>query len=723
MALPAQAGRAWMPTDLAAAPGLVWLSSTQTPVYLPLRIAGLRGAPVAWLQQAAPQVRLPTGEEVNRTLGASHPPDPAGAQGDFTLQGFLPAALGHAAVGERAGVMTLRRSRLLARLDGKAAAVAAFDAAYARFGAPGQAGSSWARKLRTPRPGPLPPNVGDATRDRRVQASFVRPLEAGSATIGSADIVQGGPGRFGTEAFSAWSIEAAAMPESASMVSERWDSALRLVCRIEVRKDGADAFTLGITPGDFLASALFGTAGNTTAVLKVGDTVIPYRWMEMLKVEGAGVWVYAGVSLPDDERQPPPVVWRTASATVVLVFDARATPQQGTAAFAPFGKALEAAGAQPAVELQWTVLPRAGGAARAIGAVPLELKPLTTPYPTLVAGSRERPSLTLRLPLYPVRQSRGALPLTPATLVFSDPAYDRELAGVPAAARTRLESTAAAGLDGRGELRMALYADRGSVNRRGVLTLMLDIAYERRLDEAAQAIADAAGALPGGDMFRKDGPAPLARIGLQLVPADGPARPLRYGQTAPASGPLVEAGTVYELPLALLTEMSGEPARLRAGDVLQVDAALGFKEDATSLPAVTVSLWHNGHRQAEPASIAMPANGAPHSLLNIVLTDEAVAAPPAALYLALQRSGAEGATQLSVPLHAQSPLPRRLDLMDAARGFRQGLLRRHADFVWYLSSTDARLGERALAPVKSDRNGQAYFPASAADFLTPRRQP
>jgi hypothetical protein len=675
-----------------------------------LRIAGLRGAPVGWLQQAAPMVRLPTGLEVNDTLKKSRQPDAGGAQSAFSLQGFLPAALSHAAVGERAGVVTLRRSRLLARLDGQGASAPAYDASYVRFGAPGQAGSSWPRKLRTPRPGPLPENVGDAARDRRVQASNVRPLEAGSAMIGSADIVQGGPGKFGNDAFTAWSVEVCAMPESASVVSERWDSALRLVCRVEVRHDGTGAFKLGLSPGDFLASALFGAVGNTTARLKIGDTRLEYRWLEMLAGDSDNAWAYA--EMPS---------WCTATATVTLVLDARPIPQRGSAAYAPFAQALEVAGAHPAVELQWTVLPRSAGKPRTMGEGSQEL-PLPPPfYPTLVAGSVERPSLTLRLPLYPVRQSRGALPLTPATLLFSDPAYDRELASPPAVQRTRLEVANPASLDARGELRMALYADRARVNRRGVLTLMVDVAYERRLDELAQALAEASGALPGGDLFRTDDAVPLALVGLRLVPVDGPARPLRFDRTAPDKGPLVEVGTVYELPLALLAELDGTPARMRAGDVLQVDAALGFSKDAEREKSLTVGLWHSGKMEAVTATATIPENAAPHSLLNIVLTDEAVAEPPAALYLALQRSVTDTASRLSVPLHAQSPLPRRLDLMDAARGFRQGLLRRHADFVWYLSSTDDRLGEHALAPVKSDRNGQAYFPVSVEEFLTPRR--
>lgn len=243
-------------------------------------------------------------------------------------------------MGERAGIVTLRRSRLLARLDGEGAAAPAYDASYARFGAPAQAGSSWPRKLRTPRPGPLPANTGDASCDRRVQASYVRPLDAGSATIGSADIVQGGPGSFKGIAFSAWSIEVCAMPESASLVSERWDSTLRLACRIAVRRDGPDGFEPTMTPDDFLASALFGDEGNTEALLKVGNANIAYSWLELRSEASDTTWTCEEMSRLDDGVEDSAPAWRTVTATVILVLDARATARQGSAAFAPFVQAL-----------------------------------------------------------------------------------------------------------------------------------------------------------------------------------------------------------------------------------------------------------------------------------------------------------------------------------------------------------------------------------------------
>ena len=122
---------------------------------------------------------------------------------------------------------------------------------------------------------------------------------------------------------------------------------------------------------------------------------------------------------------------------------------------------------------------------------------------------------------------------------------------------------------------------------------------------------------------------------------------------------------------------------------------------------------------ASPGSAS--ALGPSPSPFPLTLTDEAVVEPPPALYLAMQRSvDGAGNWRIGVPLHAQSPLPRRVDLMDPARGFRIGLMRRHADFVWYLTCPATMLGKQSLAVHKSDRNGQGYWPREAAEFLTPK---
>jgi hypothetical protein len=712
MTLPAHAG-AW-DWDFGLMNGppstLVWLSSAQVPVYLPLRIAQLRGAPISWLQPAPPQVRLPTDNDVAQAIVDSKPQRNIDSAARPTVQPFLPGHMAHSSVGERAGVMSVRRSRLLTRLDADTAgSIGAYDASNPRFGAPGQAGSSWARKLRTPRPGPLPENRGDPARDRRIQASNARPLAAGSAWLGSADIVQGGKGTFGEDAFSAWAIQVVACAESASVISERWDAVLRLACRLDLRQ--ASRERPAITPADFVRSALFGQEPGMGACLKIDARTIAYRW---IKIERCSEWGEVEAMPPGD----PKPAWYSVSADVELILDPREAPFKTVkpATFAPFAQALAASGIVPQMELQWTVLPRSGGEMKPADWEYVALTSTEPAYRTLVKGGAERASLTLRIPLYPVMQAKGALGLTPATLIFSDPAYDRDLAGPPASARKPLTTTTPDQLDHRGDLRLSFYVDRGRVNRHGVVTLMLDIAYERRMDELAQASAEAQRASPGGDLMlplEKDPLPPImASVELQVVDTNGKQRKVEFGAHSDAQLK-IELGTVYELPLVRLVEIDGKPAVLAAGDLLQIDAAL--------IPTTnSVRLWNTTAQEAKTINIDINDNT--HCMLPLTLTEEAVVEPPPALYLALQRSESAAKTlRLSVPLHVQSPLPRRVDLMDPARGFRSGLLKRHADFVWYLSSPDAMLGEHSIVPLKSDRNGQGYWPITATEFLTPQK--
>ena len=89
------------------------------------------------------------------------PPD-----GVSPLVGFapmLPTRFGEGAVGERAGIVYARRTSLIAREPD----TNVLDELEPRFGSAGGHGSSIVRQVRTPRPGPIPPNVGDRDRDRR----------------------------------------------------------------------------------------------------------------------------------------------------------------------------------------------------------------------------------------------------------------------------------------------------------------------------------------------------------------------------------------------------------------------------------------------------------------------------------------------------------------------------------------------------------------------------
>jgi hypothetical protein len=103
----------------------------------------------------------------------------------------------------------------------------------------------------------------------------------------------------------------------------------------------------------------------------------------------------------------------------------------------------------------------------------------------------------------------------------------------------------------------------------------------------------------------------------------------------------------------------------------------------------------------------------------LTLTDEAVVEPPPGLYAALLRTkNAAGAWRMAVPVYAQSPLPWRVDLVDPARDFRRGMMRRQATFVWTLGRPAEDFGPHSLYVIRVDRNGQTYLPEEVGEFIT-----
>lgn len=716
--LPAHTGAAGALGEAMAIADLVWVSQTRVPAWLPLQVSGLKGPPIGWLQSAPPLVRLPLASDVRTALLASGSIEDASRR----VQGFLPDELSLTSVGERAGVLTVRRTRLLTALDGDAAsAVLAYDPENMRFGRPAQAGSSFARKLRTPRPGPLPENRGDAMRDRRIQASAVRPLDACDVLLGSADFIQGEAGKIvplvaygapdnaGEESFDAWSIVAVAAPESASIVSARWDGSLRVVFRVEVLvKSG---LALATKPLQFVMRSLLtglGTAvPDARAMLRIGTTVIEYGWVRLPpSVEWSALMVDSPAG--DGARQ------RIHTAELEFILESGRTQpviklpekREGPAlANRDIAAALSGTGPLPGVELHWAVHPTSYGATRvAKPKEPLGMFDPSKSDPDSMAAGTANAALVLRIPLYPVSQGRGAMPLTPASIIFNDPAYDRDLSGPPSS-DIRAINPAPAVHEQRGDLRVALDVDRNVVNRQGVVTFMLDVRYERPMDALAQAQAEKAGIVPGGDIMMP-GTAGQARCSFILTTQDGVARDLHL-----PTDQEVRLGIVYTLPLAALRETDKSPARLHPGDTLAL--TLSLKNDL----ALELMLWDASARTARPISIGAGSKNV--RTVRLVITDDAVVEPPPALYAALHRTSSNEKWRLSMPLHAQSPLPRRIDLVEPARGFRTGMLHRHATFVWYLSCPATQLAGETLYVLKSDRNGQAYWPIDASEFVTP----
>ncbi|MGJ5208141.1 hypothetical protein [Bradyrhizobium sp. HKCCYLR20261] len=698
--LPAHAGEKIDLASTQAESDFIWFSQTQVPIYLPLQTKGMKGPPIGWLTPASPQVRLPVVGDVLQAIRASNGNDDAVLAGrSREVQPFLPQEISAASVGERAGIMTARRARLLSGLG----TIGMFDPMYSRFGRPAQGGSSFARQLRTPRPARLPANTGNALRDRRIEASPVDPTAPFTAVIGSADIVEGVSvgSKPGEVKYGAWSISVVAAPEWQSTTSDLWDGTIRLVCRMIVVSEDAPV----APPRELLGQVLIeGVASKleTRAILKLGKAIIPFSQASFTTTKD---WT---------PHAAAPIKTFRAEIAVTLV------PRGATRQIAnpDIAAAFSVPGPLPAAEIQWTVHPSSARVSSVVvqdGALPLMVA--DPDKPELAQGS-DRAPVTLRMPLYPVTAIRGALPLTPATLLFADPAYDRDLAGPPVGDGKRLELTDAARQllpGGRGDLKLVLTADRGQLNRRGTVTFMLDVRFERQMDDIAQAVAEANGAASGGDLMKAQPNDAAASMRLELQPKGEPSRPLRFAKDQVA----IKLGSVYELPLAAVTEADGTPARLSAGDILVMETALNGVATAVLWNSVSANATASVDLLPKPPAAPNAPREIPSCSLRFVLTDDPVIEPPPALFAALLRTGEGAASRLSVPLHAQSPLPWRVDLVEPARDFRRGMMRRHAAFVWTLVRPSDDFRSNCVFVIKADRNGQTYLPERESEFLKP----
>ena len=529
----------------------------------------------------------------------------------------------------------------------------------------------------------------------------------------------------------AWWIVVVAAPELESGVSDHWDGTIRIDCRIEVRSNDEPS----IDPDELLRRILLtekaGRATDSRALLRIGDATIPYRQLVILD----------GVPTRWEKCHGDQSLWCTKVSIVLdpLEVSERGRPPRANPVIAA---ALAGGRPLPPVEVQWTVHPSSSRGAPAEKASSIQLGALDQVPFELPEG---RPAVTLRLPLYPSTAARGALPLTPATLLFADPAYDRDLAAPPVQDAFRLTLQPAGEPantvpPGRGALLSVLAADRSRVNLRGVVTYMVDVRLERPLDDRMQAIAEHQGAIPGGDLMPGEGDATLvSALRLELQPRYGPSRLLRLDAPKKDKKTVeipVRPGSVYELPLAALREADDatRSARLASGDVLVLTATL--RSDIAQ-----VKLWvppdkaephgetDRPNRAIRTIDIAPAAGALPvAATLRLVLTDEPVLEPSPALYAALLRTRTGGGNaaadetarwRIAVPLHCQSPLPARAKLLDPGRDFRKGMMRRHAQFAWSLLRPRAEFAEHALYLIKADRNGQTYLPGEEQDFLRP----
>jgi hypothetical protein len=268
----------------------------------------------------------------------------------------------------------------------------------------------------------------------------------------------------------------------------------------------------------------------------------------------------------------------------------------------------------------------------------------------------------------------------------------------------------------RGAARLFLSTDRARINRRGSIAFMVDIRFER-----PPALYAAAG--PNGDVADVDGWDPpdgnVFVLSLQLFPAARSDKVRYLWLGADKKQAPIKLATVYELSLGSLVEDDGSPAKLTAGDVLQL-SIFGVGEPK-------IKLWNSEAGSPTAAFQLKPQRGDLTLATQLTLTEEPVVEPPPALYAALSYRGPVE-RQLTLPLYAQSPLPWRVDSRDLKQDFRNGLVRRSATFVWGLARPSTELARdvpqgRKLRTfiVKVDRNGQTYLPEDPGEFAFAER--
>ena len=237
---------------------------------------------------------------------------------------------------------------------------------------------------------------------------------------------------------------------------------------------------------------------------------------------------------------------------------------------------------------------------------------------------------------------------------------------------------------------------------------------EGKLDRS-EVVVERGGSV-GEDIYPGEVRATSLRARMQA--RDAKLRDVRIGH--PDTIPL-RLANVHELPLVQLRETDNSSAQFMPGDMLCPEATLD--------KGIKVDLWNDATGNFDTIELNWNDDTNPARTLHIILTQEPVIEPPPTLFATLlcqpsdkdkdedKDKDKDKPARIAVPLHAQSPLPRRVNLADPARGHRAGLTRRHAEFVWYLSKPHTKLGAQSLFVIKSDRNGHLYLPEAPEEFF------
>ncbi|WP_313913602.1 hypothetical protein [Tahibacter sp.] len=513
---------------------------------------------------------------------------------------LLPGAVQHGVIGARAGAMYLSREALLLPLRNDANETAAFDAQHARFGRPAGYAPAVLHQGRAPRSPGLP-------RDR---------LYGGDGAIVAAREAR-------RRTFVAWSLRTGA-PEhgeiATCLIAEGGAALLR-----DKAQNAAWLLRVAAAPGGTITPANATKLVLSVRALTPVDAAVDDP-CQTLKQRGRVSLVIDGWTLPLE-----------LSAGVddgsggKLFRCSVATAQQESVI-----QRLRAASADARIELQVRIAPDANP---------------ENPQSLL----RHADIARLPLPLRP--DDRPTPPLQFVSLLFADPAYDRELTSA-----ARQESV----VIGQKLLRLSL--DRTGYAAGDTVYIAFGL-----IDNASGTFSS--DALPG------------SQISVHIL-RDGKIEPVTLTAAKPAISPdgarfEAIANTPYCIRLDDVLLVRGEPdkpsfepAQLRAGDQLIV-------------------------RLYGPQGLLLSAQ--------VPIVAEPTLAPPAAVYGLITRHADDA--YATVPLFATAPLPSVVELPHLLEDLATGAVRRCGLFSWtFVAETPLLPGTACAALVKLDRAGGGQFP-------------
>lgn len=667
---------------------VVWLSEKRVPPYLTVSDEKFSAPPVQSLTPARTRIRLPAEETLANGLMEHN--------STGKVQSFFPPALSTLSVADRAGVLMARRVSLYSAIGDQAA----FDPAYPRTGVPGQASSSVVRQVRTPRPGPIAENRnGMEAFWRRLHPSPLENRENAKFIFGPADVVRGTHPENGN-----WRAVFTAMPKSQGIVTDNWDGVAQVLVDMLVDKHIADADEAKKFAWSRLFDRISEEEGNTEPLtrdivsLHTFGRVLPYGKIKLDRME------LEHSQHTDPQDGDTVYKFTRIRLTILLEPFAGIEPGANDNPWRQLGDHLSRLDNQT-TELKLTIHP---DAARAPFDLPDPLRVSLSRRSENIPSGETRPPMTLGLPLSVVRMGTGALPLVPASVVFSDPAYDRQLGN---RAHQVIEATNHA-VPGRGRLRWVFSADRNAYTVDGAIVLMCDLQFETPRDPNVKKPKDQTDIIdpnidPRGDVAWLDEAERSHLNSCIRVAADVIRSPDGVKEKLQISPQILDLnaklGVVYELSIADFVTMDGKkPAKLKPGDVLRlsfiktVDSYLLKVFDGTT---------------SRPGKVSVEFLG---TAMFIELTDEPPVTPPPSAYSVLRNLE----NTLSVPLHAQSPLPERVDFDNLRSDFRLGMVTRNATYSWLTSVPKQWTGPGKVSAfvVKIERNGQHYLAEKSEEF-------